>query len=68
VCHVPYPAGEEVRAAWRSLNRCEYRRRNRVMQTAEGGGDGIFLRPGDRARAERLTWHFGHDDQGRVRV
>jgi hypothetical protein len=38
------------------------------MQTAEGRGDGIFLGLGDRARAERFTWHLGHGDQGRVRV
>ena len=38
------------------------------MQTAEGRGDGIFLGLGDRARAERFTWHLGHSDQGRVRV
>jgi hypothetical protein len=51
VCHVPYPAGEKSRAARRPLNRFEYWRRNRVMQTAEGHGDGIYLGPGDRARA-----------------
>jgi hypothetical protein len=38
------------------------------MQIAEGCDDGIFLDPGDQARTERLTWHFGHGDQGRVRV
>lgn len=34
------------------------------MQTAEGRGDGIFLGLGNRARAERLTRHLGHGDNG----
>ena len=38
------------------------------MQTAEGCGDGVFLGLSDRACAQRVTWHLGHDDQGRVRV
>lgn len=39
-----------------------------MVQAAEGCDDGIFLGSGDRARAERFTWYFGHGDQGRVRV
>jgi hypothetical protein len=38
------------------------------MQTGEGHGDCILLGLGGRARAEGLTWHSGHGDQGRVRV